>query len=72
MKKVTLDVLIDVKTDIEALWAEIGGIETTHLGGRHGQYSVSFIGSQKNAFKVLNKCLEYSHVGKFFADYIDA
>ena len=71
MTKINMTVLMSVNSDIEALWREIGANKEVHLGGKNGQYSLTFIGDSATGLEVLGKCLEYSSVGKYYADYID-
>ena len=66
---IQLKVLLDVDTDLGAVWEETIDYEGVHLGGENHAYTISYIGEQAIAMKILEICLKYSPSGKFYANY---
>lgn len=67
--KIHLKVLLDVATDLGALWADVAGYSGVHLGGENSRYLVSYDGEKAQAMEILDICLKYADYGKFYADF---
>lgn len=67
--KLHMKVILDCTVDLNALWDEIHGYHSTHLGSEDSKYTVSFDGSQADGLAVLKSCLATGCIGKFYADF---